>query len=96
MTPQVVDQKAPPARQRPDPGAESTRPAPSTLPAPERTDAELLIAASVLLADAALTAKQVGAELTGALSSWRFGLEALQRPAWALGAAPSRPYASAP
>ncbi|MEU3312246.1 hypothetical protein ABZ743_06255 [Streptomyces sp. NPDC006662] len=86
MTPQVVDEKALPPRQRPDPEAEGTRPAP---PAPERTDAELLIAASVLLADAALTAKQAGAELTGALSSWRFGLEALRRPAWALGAAVS-------
>ncbi|MGW7097821.1 lipase family protein [Streptomyces sp. NPDC054838] len=54
---------------------------------PARTDAELLIAASILLADAALTAKQAGAELTGALCSWRFGLEALRRPGWALGAA---------
>ncbi|MER7463131.1 hypothetical protein [Streptomyces sp. NPDC097981] len=58
-------------------------------PAPERIDTELLIAASVLLADAALTAKQSGAELTGALFSWRFGLEALRRPGWALGTAVS-------
>ncbi|MCX5409402.1 hypothetical protein OHA37_36805 [Streptomyces sp. NBC_00335] len=58
-------------------------------PAPRRTDPELLLAASVLLADAALTAKQAGAELTGALSSWRVGLEALRRPAWALGTAVS-------
>lgn len=56
---------------------------------PGRTDAELLLAASVLLADAALTAKQTGAELTAALSSWRTGLEALRRPAWALGTAAS-------
>ncbi|MFG2988208.1 hypothetical protein ACGFZK_02660 [Streptomyces sp. NPDC048257] len=56
-------------------------------PAPERTDAELLIAASVLLADAALTAKQSGAELTGALFSRRLALEALRRPGWALGTA---------
>ncbi|WP_327250747.1 lipase family protein [Streptomyces sp. NBC_01244] len=56
---------------------------------PRRTDPELLLAASVLLADAALTAKQAGAELTGALSSWRLGLEALRRPAWALGTAVS-------
>ncbi|MFE2144412.1 hypothetical protein ACFXA3_22210, partial [Streptomyces sp. NPDC059456] len=55
--------------------------------APERIDTELLIAASVLLADAALTAKQSGAELTGALFSWRFALEALRRPGWALGTA---------
>ncbi|MEU6892461.1 hypothetical protein ABZ934_11835 [Streptomyces sp. NPDC046557] len=57
--------------------------------APARTDAELLIAASILLADAALTAKQAGAELTGALSSLRFGWEALRRPGWALGTAVS-------
>ncbi|MEU7065533.1 hypothetical protein ACIGQE_09215 [Streptomyces sp. NPDC053429] len=57
--------------------------------APERTDAELLIAASILLADAALTAKQAGAELTGALSSGRFVLDALRRPGWALGTAVS-------
>ncbi|MFF1415767.1 hypothetical protein ACFVX6_39365 [Streptomyces sp. NPDC058289] len=56
---------------------------------PPRTDPELLLAASVLLADAALTAKQAAAELTGALSSWRLGLEALRRPAWALGTAVS-------
>ncbi|MEV7611858.1 hypothetical protein [Streptomyces sp. NPDC089799] len=56
---------------------------------PTGVDAELLIAASVLLADAALTAKQAGAELSGALGSWRFGVEAFRRPAWALGAAVS-------
>ncbi|WP_330294597.1 lipase family protein [Streptomyces sp. NBC_00503] len=54
-----------------------------------RTDAELLVTASVLLADAALAAKQAGAELTGALTSRRLGLEALRRPGWALGAAVS-------
>ncbi|WP_328296769.1 hypothetical protein OG389_02420 [Streptomyces sp. NBC_00435] len=53
----------------------------------DRADADLLLAASVLLADAALTAKQAGAELTGALCSWRVGLEALRRPGWALGTA---------
>ncbi|MEU7555952.1 hypothetical protein AB0B01_27090 [Streptomyces sp. NPDC044571] len=87
MTPQVAEETAQrlPARQRSMASAD-TAPA-DTAPPPERTDAELLIAASILLADAALTAKQAGAELTGALSSWRFGLETLRRPAWALGAA---------
>ncbi|MEV7417426.1 hypothetical protein [Streptomyces sp. NPDC089919] len=41
----------------------------------------------MLLADAALTARQAGAELTAAVSSGRFGLEALRRPGWALGTA---------
>ncbi|MCX5205216.1 lipase family protein [Streptomyces sp. NBC_00237] len=50
-----------------------------------RTDPELLIAASVLLAEAALAAKQAGAEMTAAASSWRVGLNALKRPLWALG-----------
>ncbi|MFD3324322.1 hypothetical protein [Streptomyces sp. NPDC058701] len=54
-----------------------------------RPEAELLIAASVLLADAALTAKRAGADLTGALSSWRFGLACLRRPGWAVGTAVS-------
>ncbi|UQX03996.1 hypothetical protein [Streptomyces sp. RerS4] len=63
-------------------------PGPEAPPAPgARTDAELLIAASVLLADAALTARQAGAELTGLLGSPRFALEAVRRPGWALGAA---------
>ncbi|MEW1632481.1 hypothetical protein AB0469_00205 [Streptomyces sp. NPDC093801] len=52
-----------------------------------RTDTELLIAASVLLADAALAAKRAGADLTGALTGGRFALQALRRPAWALGTA---------
>ncbi|MGW5852170.1 lipase family protein [Streptomyces sp. NPDC055254] len=91
MTPhQVVDEAA-----HPIPG--QSRPAvdtPGAAPGPGgtaagRPDAHLLIAASVLLADAAITAKQTGAELTGALSSWRFGLAALRRPAWALGTAVS-------
>lgn len=51
------------------------------------TDAELLLAASVLLADAALAARRTGAELTAAAGSWRVGLQALRRPAWAFGAA---------
>ncbi|MFD9572017.1 hypothetical protein ACFWBI_19455 [Streptomyces sp. NPDC059982] len=54
--------------------------------APTRaTEPELLVAASLLLADAALAARQAGAELTGALSSWRSGMRALRDPAWALG-----------
>lgn len=95
MAPQVVDETAqrPPTPKDPDAAAQSTAVAvPAQAagePAPERIDAELLIAASVLLADAALTAKQSGAELTGALSSWRFGLEALRRPGWALATAVS-------
>ncbi|MER7760332.1 hypothetical protein [Streptomyces sp. NPDC097619] len=68
-------------------GGPTTGPAPGPTARPTAVDAELLIAASVLLADAALTAKQAGAELTGALGSWRFGVEALRRPGWALGAA---------
>lgn len=52
-----------------------------------RTDTELLIAASVLLADAALAARRAGADLTGALTGGRFALQALRRPAWALGTA---------
>ncbi|MET9885672.1 hypothetical protein ABZZ20_21550 [Streptomyces sp. NPDC006430] len=88
MASQVVEETAQdlPAQKGPDTAAESAAPVP---PAAERTDAELLIAASVLLADAALTAKQSGAELTGALFSWRFGVEALRRPVWALGTAVS-------
>ncbi|MCX5193010.1 hypothetical protein OOK31_03730 [Streptomyces sp. NBC_00249] len=88
MTPQVVDEAARhlPERRKPEPPAQNTPAAPAE---PGRTDAELLIAASVLLADAALTARQAGAELTGALGSWRFGLEALRRPVWALGTAVS-------
>ncbi|MFD7839451.1 hypothetical protein [Streptomyces sp. NPDC059761] len=99
MAPQVVDETAQrlPARRDPGTAAPSAAPAaPARVPAPtapepdpERIDAELLIAASVLLADAALTAKQSGAELTGAMFSWRFGLEALRRPGWALGTAVS-------
>ncbi|MFE2875826.1 hypothetical protein ACFXG6_04765 [Streptomyces roseus] len=98
MAPQVVDETAQrlPARRSPDPATPSAGPAAAHVPAPaapgsapERTDAELLVAASVLLADAALTARQSGAELTGALFSWRFGLEALKRPGWALAAAVS-------
>ncbi|MFE6844769.1 hypothetical protein [Streptomyces sp. NPDC057686] len=95
MAPQVVDETAQrlPTRKGPDAAAQSEAPAATAPaapePAPERIDPELLIAASVLLADAALTAKQSGAELTGALFSWRFGLEALRRPGWALGTAAS-------
>ncbi|MFD8980552.1 hypothetical protein [Streptomyces sp. NPDC059564] len=58
-------------------------------PAAGRPDPELLIAASVLLAEAAHTARRAGADLTGALSSWRLGLAAVRRPGWALGAAVS-------
>ncbi|MFE2547937.1 hypothetical protein ACFXGI_05230 [Streptomyces sp. NPDC059355] len=101
MAPQVVDETAQrlPGRREPGADAPGTPPAaPGSVrvpaptapePAPERVDAELLIAASVLLADAALTAKQSGAELTGAMFSRRFGLEALRRPGWALGTAVS-------
>ncbi|WP_406472107.1 hypothetical protein [Streptomyces sp. NBC_01615] len=46
----------------------------------DRTDAGLLVAASVLLADAALTARQSGAEQTAALTGWRFGLRSARRP----------------
>ncbi|WP_338702642.1 hypothetical protein V2W30_35180 [Streptomyces sp. Q6] len=53
------------------------------------TETELMIAASVLLADAALAARQTGAELTAAASSWRVGLEAVRRPGW--GSAPRSP-----
>ncbi|MER5929043.1 hypothetical protein [Streptomyces sp. NPDC002054] len=76
-----------PERRQPEGAADG--PAPSGPGAARGTDPELLIAASVLLADAALTAKQAGAELTGALSSRWFGLEALRRPGWALGTAVS-------
>ncbi|MEU5899509.1 lipase family protein [Streptomyces venezuelae] len=62
------------------PGRACTEQAP-----PEQTDPELLIAASILLADAALAARRTGAELTAAGASWRVGLQALRRPAWALG-----------
>ncbi|MFD3540258.1 hypothetical protein ACFWUQ_12260 [Streptomyces sp. NPDC058662] len=91
MTPhQVVDEAAQPipgqSRPAPDARGAAHRPAGS---ASQRPDAELLIAASVLLADAAVTAKQTGAELTDALSSWRLGLAALTRPAWAIGTAVS-------
>ncbi|MFI6144780.1 hypothetical protein [Streptomyces sp. NPDC051109] len=96
MAPQVVDETAQrlPARRGPDevPSAVPAArvPAPTAPePDPGRIDAELLIRASVLLADAALTAKRSGAELTGAVFSWRFGLEALRRPGWALGTAVS-------
>ncbi|MFD8791533.1 lipase family protein [Streptomyces vinaceus] len=104
MAPQVVDETAQrlPARRSPDPATPGpatpgAAPAAAFVPAPtapgpatpERTDAELLVAASVLLADAALTAKRSGAELTGAMFSWRFGLEALKRPGWALSTAVS-------
>ncbi|WP_157879692.1 lipase family protein [Streptomyces yangpuensis] len=58
-----------------------------------RTDTELLIAASVLLADAALAARQAGADLTDALTGGRFALQALRRPAWALGTALSCAHA---
>ncbi|MFJ6793564.1 hypothetical protein [Streptomyces sp. NPDC091268] len=92
MTPQVVDEEVPsaPERRRPPAavkGEALPAPAAPAQPAADRADAELLIAASVLLADAALTAKQAGAELTGALSSWRFGWEAVRRPGWALATA---------
>ncbi|MFE2325731.1 hypothetical protein ACFXD5_17715 [Streptomyces sp. NPDC059385] len=86
MTPQVVDEatRRLPERQKPQGAAKHE---PAVPPEPGRTDAELLIAASVLLADAALTARQAGAELTGALGSRLFGLAALRRPTWALDAA---------
>ncbi|MFF5446441.1 hypothetical protein [Streptomyces sp. NPDC012888] len=41
----------------------------------------------MLLADAALTAKRAGADLTTAVTTGRFGLQALRRPTWAVGAA---------
>lgn len=90
MTPQVAVGTAQPipAQSGQDVPALEEDPAPKR-PASEPTDAELMITASVLLADAALTARRAGAELTGALSSWRVGLEALRRPGWALGAAVS-------
>ncbi|MCM1966608.1 hypothetical protein [Streptomyces sp. G1] len=77
---------APAAIPRP---AQAPEPAEAAPPDRRRTDPELLLAASVLLADAALTAKQAGAELSGALSSRRLALEALRRPGWALGTAVS-------
>ncbi|WP_411104103.1 lipase family protein [Streptomyces sp. cmx-4-9] len=85
---QVVDETAQPIPGQSRPAADSppAMAGPSG-PAAARPDAELLIAASVLLADAALAAKQAGAELTGALTSWRLGLRALRRPEWAFGAA---------
>ncbi|MFB6614450.1 hypothetical protein ACFCV9_09555 [Streptomyces sp. NPDC056367] len=86
MTPQVVDEATRRRPERPRPMA-AEKNGTAVPPEPGGTDAELLIAASVLLADAALTARQAGAELTGVLGSWRFGLEALRRPTWALGAA---------
>ncbi|WP_327280316.1 MULTISPECIES: lipase family protein [unclassified Streptomyces] len=96
MAPQVVDETAQRLPARRGPGADGAAdpapppapaPAPASASGPERIDAELLIAASVLLAEAALTAKRSGAELTGALFSWRFGLQALRRPGWAFGTA---------
>ncbi|MEU9148618.1 hypothetical protein [Streptomyces sp. NPDC048349] len=92
MTPQRVDEAAQPIPGQSRPpvdtlgGATVTTAAGPAAPGPE---AELLRAASVLLADAALTAKRAGGELTGALSSWRFGLAALRSPGWALGTAVS-------
>ncbi|MFI8342936.1 hypothetical protein ACIF8W_23160 [Streptomyces sp. NPDC085639] len=81
--------RLPPSGEGPDTAGTSAVPAPRACAdqQPERAEAELLVAASVLLADAALTARQSGAELTGALFSWRFGLQALRRPGWALGTA---------
>ncbi|MFG2709902.1 hypothetical protein ACGFX2_04980 [Streptomyces goshikiensis] len=91
MTPRVVEKTARhlPTQGDPDAPDGTTEPVPAAVagPVPERTGAALLIAASVLLADAALTARQSGAELTGALFSRRFGLAALRRPGWALGTA---------
>ncbi|MEV7521460.1 hypothetical protein [Streptomyces sp. NPDC091371] len=92
MAPQVVDEatRRLPGQQQPKAAARDApdaTDAPAPPPQPDRTEPELLIAASVLLADAALTARQAGAELAGALGSRRLGLEALRRPAWALGAA---------
>ncbi|GAA3487165.1 lipase family protein [Streptomyces cremeus] len=55
-------------------------------PPPGSTDPELLVRASVLLAEAALAARQAGAEMTAAAFSPRLGLDALKRPLWALGA----------
>ncbi|WP_329124791.1 lipase family protein [Streptomyces sp. NBC_01465] len=65
---------------------------PESAPA-DGTDADLLMAASVLLADAALAARQAGAELTAAASSWRVGLQAVRHPGWAFGAALSAAHA---
>ncbi len=91
MAPRVIEKtdRLPPSGEGPDTVGTSPVPAPRACAAqrPERAEAELLVAASVLLADAALTARQSGAELTGALFSWRFGLQALRRPGWALGTA---------
>lgn len=103
MTSQVVDD-ATPDTARPVPGQTGHGPPVDRLgavPATDgsaagrpdaaagRPDPELLIAASALLAEAALTAKRTGAELTSALSGWRLGLAALSRPGWALGTAVS-------
>ncbi len=91
MAPRVIEKtdRLPPSGEGPDTAGTSPVPAPRACAdqQPERAEAELLVAASVLLADAALTARQSGAELTGALFSWRFGLQALRRPGWALGTA---------
>ncbi|MEU9304721.1 hypothetical protein [Streptomyces sp. NPDC048269] len=90
MTPHAVDEATQPIPGQTKPPVDTLGALPRAAgPAVGRPDAELLIAASVLLADAALTAKRAGAELTGALSSWRFGLAALRRPGWALGTAVS-------
>ncbi len=91
MAPRVIEKtdRLPPSGEGPDTAGTSPVPAPRACAdqQPERAEAELLVAASVLLADAALTARQSGAELTSALFSWRFGLQALRRPGWALGTA---------
>lgn len=92
MTSQVVEEAVPPIPGQTGPSVRALGAASGPGPAGgagRGPDAELLIAASVLLAEAALTAKRAGAELTGAVSGWRFGLAALRRPGWALGTAVS-------
>lgn len=90
MAPQVVDEAAQAIPEQTGPPAGDLDAPPGAAgPASGRPDPELLIAASVLLADAALSAQRAGAELTGALSSWRLGAAAVRRPGWALGAAVS-------
>ncbi|MFJ9339048.1 hypothetical protein ACIRP0_07105 [Streptomyces sp. NPDC101733] len=86
VTPHVVEEVARSLPEQPQPQPATPD---GTVPRPQsgRTETDLLIAASVLLADAALTARRAGAELSGALSGPRFALEALRRPGWALGAA---------
>ncbi|MDJ0380303.1 hypothetical protein [Streptomyces sp. G-G2] len=90
MAPQVVDEAAQPIPEQTKPHVHTPGAHPAVAgPASGQIDTELLLAASVLLADAALTARRAGAQLTGALSSWRVGLAAVRRPGWALATAAS-------